>query len=145
MINWLLPTNYFMLSLFKRRDNIGEVGPLFNGLVETLKSPISFHWNPSTHLRICVSMAMGVQRTIRALCAFHPSGHSCHVDELLPGGMERSGRRSDQSKFQSVFRWIKGLSKKSLPCLVLTSFRIWMFGRSGSDRFSYLSPIPERC
>jgi len=83
---------------YQRRDHIEEVGLLFDCLVETLTGSFSFRGDFAFDLRLCLSMALGLQRPFRSLCVFNHGSHSHHVDDLLFRGVERSGRRSDQSK-----------------------------------------------
>ncbi len=87
----LLPTDC------KRRDHIEEIGFLSISLVEALTDSFSFRGHSPIDIRIYLGMALGLQRTLRTLSAFYSGGHPHHVDDLLPGGMERSGRGSYQS------------------------------------------------
>ena len=67
--------------------------------METFQDSFSFSGDSAPNFRICTGMAMGLQRTVGTLPVFIDGRHSHHVDELLPGRMERSGRRSPQRKF----------------------------------------------
>lgn len=140
----LPPTNYFMLSLFKRRDNIGEVGRLFDGLVEALQNPISFCWDSSLDLRICAGVATGLQRPIWTLPSFIGGSHSYHVDDLLSWRMERFRRGSDQSKFQPVFRWIKSSGQWTPSALDFAPIWICVFDWCDAHWLIYLSSISDR-
>jgi hypothetical protein len=57
----MLLTAYCLLpSDFQGRNSLGEVGILFDGLVEALPGSLSFRRNPSIDFRVCSGMAMGV-------------------------------------------------------------------------------------
>jgi len=94
----LLSAYCLLLTDSKRRDPIEEIWFLSGGLVEALAGSFSFRGNSAFGLRIYPGLAMGLQRILRALSACCGGGHPHHVDDLLPGGMERSGGGSDQSK-----------------------------------------------
>ncbi len=67
--------------------------------METLAGSFSFCGDSPFDLGICAGLASGVRRTDGTLCAFDGGGHPDHVDDLLFGRMERSGRGSNQSTF----------------------------------------------
>ena len=73
----LLPTDC------QRRDILGEVGILFDGLVETLSGSLSFGGDSSLGLGICPGLAVGLQGTIGTLPSFIDRCHPHHVDVLL--------------------------------------------------------------
>ena len=73
----LLPTD------FQGRDCLGEVGILFDGMVETLSGSLSFGGDSSLGLGICPGLAVGLQGTLGALSSFLGSRYSHHVDVLL--------------------------------------------------------------
>ena len=75
--NCLLPTDC------QRRDYLGEVGILFDCLVETLSGSLSFGGDFSLNLGICPGLAVGLQGTIGTLSSFLGSRYSHHVDVLL--------------------------------------------------------------
>ena len=73
----LLPTDC------QRRDILGEIGILFDGLVETFSGSLSFSGDSSLNLGICPGLAVGLQGTIGTLSSFLGSRYSHHVDVLL--------------------------------------------------------------
>ena len=98
-----LPTDYcflltaFCLLILMNGVYIEEVEFLSCSLVETLAGSFSFCGDFTFDLRLCLGLAMGLQRALGALRAFNFGGHSYHVDDLLSGGMERFRRGSYQS------------------------------------------------
>ncbi len=79
---------FYLLKEFRRGIGIEEIGFLSNSLVETLKSPLSFRGHSSDGLRVCLSLAMGISGTIRALPVFLNHRHLNYVDDLLFRRME---------------------------------------------------------
>ena len=75
----LLPTDC------QGRDTRGEVGILFEGLVETLSSPFSFRGDSSIDPGIRAGVAMGLPWPARTLSSCIGGRHLDHVDGLLFG------------------------------------------------------------
>jgi len=81
----LLTAYCLLLTDFQGRDTLGEVGILFDCLVEAFSSPLSFGWDSSVDLGIRVGVATGLQWPARALSSFIGGRHLDHVDGLLFG------------------------------------------------------------
>lgn len=67
--------------------------------METLTGSFSFRGASPVDLGVYPGVAMGLQRALGTLCAFYDGSYPHHVDDLLYGRMERSGRGSYQPKF----------------------------------------------
>jgi len=74
---------FYLLKEFRTGIGVEEIGHLSGSLVETLKSPLSFCGHSADGLRVCLSLAMGISGTIRALPAFLNYRHLNYVDGLL--------------------------------------------------------------
>ena len=94
----LLSAYCLLLTDSKRRDHIEEIGFLFGGLVGALAGSFSFRGNSASNLGIYPGLALGLWRTVQTVSACWDRGGPRHVDDVLPGRMERPGRGSYQSE-----------------------------------------------
>ena len=69
--------------LFKKEIWIEAMACSSYDRVETLSSSISFYWDSSFGLRICTSVATGLQRSNRTLPPCNDGSHPHYVDDVF--------------------------------------------------------------